>query len=147
MKWVLIYFVALFLTSQFLVGCSTPTKTMNLLTPDRFGLGKVEGTLDLAGTSNGSYYGEWGSANYGGHGAEFGDSYEDVKLEGNSEATMMWLEWDFPQWKEPDNYDKYLRERVRTLSLEKALLLAEREADQSVNSKVEEAAEVESVGE
>ena len=123
-----------------LAGCSTPTKTMNLLTPDRFGFGKVEGTLDLVGTSNGSYYGEWWGDPAGGHGGEYGNSYQDVNLDGTSEATMMWLEWDFPQWKEPDNYDRYLRERVRTLNLEKDLLIAERELkkrDDAIDKTIE----------
>ena len=138
MKWVLAYFVGLLGLAQ-LAGCSTPTKTMNLLTPDRFGFGKVEGTLDLVGTSNGSYYGEWwGNPGGGGHGREFGNSYQDVKLDGTSEATMMWLEWDFPQWKESTDYDLYLRERVRTLNLEKALLLAERESANLIEEEIEE---------
>jgi len=128
MKWVLAYFVALFGLTQ-LVGCTTPTKTLNLLTPDRLGLGRATGVMSMRGSSNGSYDGEWWGDPYGGHGGEFGDSSSDLDLEGESEADLVWLEWDFPQWKEPNDYDRYLRERVRTLSLEKELLLKEKDLE------------------
>ena len=127
MKWILVYFLGLFVFAQLLVGCTTPTKTLNLLTPDRIGVGKVRGNMNLTGKSNGWYEGEWG--NQYGHGYEEGYSSEDLYMEGESEADMIWLEWDFPQWKEPNDYDLYLRERVRTLSLEKDLILAEREIE------------------
>jgi hypothetical protein len=127
MKWILVYFVGLFVFMQLLMGCTTPTKTLNFLTPDRIGLGKVRGTMNLYGKSSGWYEGEWGDG--WGHGYENGMSSEDLVLTGESESDMIWLEWDFPQWKEPNDYDLYLRERVRTLSLEKELILAERELE------------------
>jgi len=136
MRWVLVYFVGLFVVSQLLVGCNNPTKALNWITPDRLGLGKVEGTMNLTGKSNGWYEGEWGDG--WGHGYEEGYSNEDIYMDGESEADMIWLEWDIPQWKEPTDYDRFLRERVRTLELERTLLLAERslkEQDKIIKKK------------
>ena len=130
MKWVLLYFGLLIGLSQ-LAGCNTPTKTMNLLTPDRLGIGKATGIMSMQGYSNGGYDGEWWGDNYGGggHGGEYGDSWSDVRMDGTSESTMVWLEWDFPQWKESNDYDLYLRERLRTLNLEKELIKTELELE------------------
>ena len=139
MRWIVVYFVGLFVLAQLLSGCNSPTEFLNLVTPDRLGLGKVQGTMNLTGKSTGWYDGEWDNG-WGNHGWEGGSSYENVKLEGESESDMIWLEWDFPSWKEPTDYDKYLRERVRTLNLEKELLIAERELEQKnrvINKTIE----------
>ena len=125
MKWILVYFLGLFVVAQLLMGCTTPTKTLNLLTPDRLGLGTVDGSIDLAGKSSGWMDGYWENWDGFGHsgGWQGGQIDMDHKLEGDSTSTMVWLEWDFPEWKQPDDYDAYLRERIRTLNLEKDLML------------------------
>ena len=122
MKWVALYFLGLLGVLQLLAGCNNPAKTMNLLTPDRLGIGQVNGTLDLTGTSNGTYDGGWDNG-WGNNGWESGETSSNIRLDGDSQATMIWFEWDFPSWEEPDDYDRYLRDRIRTLNLEKDLLL------------------------
>ena len=138
MKWVSAYFLGLFVFAQLLVGCTTPTKTLNLLTPDRIGIGRAKGVMSMEGFSHGHYNG--GYEDQWHHGEEWGDTWSHSEFSGESEADMIWLEWDFPQWKEPNDYDRYLRERVRTLSLEKDLILAEREIekrDKAINKTIE----------
>ena len=49
----------------------------------------------------------------------------EMDLRGDTESTMIWLEWDLPSFEEPTDYDRYLRERIRTLNLEKELLIQE----------------------
>tara|TARA_R110002051_G_scaffold172011_1_gene242479 strand:- start:2447 stop:2983 length:537 start_codon:yes stop_codon:yes gene_type:complete len=126
MKWAVVYFLCLFVVGQLLVGCNTPTKALNFITPDRIGVGKATGTMAMRGFSDGGYDGNWDNG-WGNNGWESGDTWSDMSLTGESESTMVWLEWDFPQWEEPNDYDRYLRDRVRTLNLEKELLIAERE--------------------
>ena len=121
-----------------LIGCATPTKTLNLLTPDRIGLGRATGTMAMQGKSYGGYDGEWWGDQYGGggHGGEFGDSWSDVKMDGTSESTMLWLEWDFPQWSDNaigSKTDKYMRERIRHLNYRMSMMEAEEENDQLVD--------------
>jgi hypothetical protein len=122
MKWVILYFIGLFAFAQLLAGCNNPTEAMNLLTPDRLGIGTIDGTMDLTGKSSGWYDGHYDNG-WGTHGFESGQTGADLKMEGSSNATMLWLEWDFPSWKEPNDYDQYLRDRIRTLNLEKDLML------------------------
>ena len=78
---------------------------MNFFTPDRFGYGIMQGTSTWKGS--GDITTIWNS--------DIGDIYWDV--EGEQESSIMYLEWDLPQW-EKNNYDKYLRDRVRQLSTE-----------------------------
>ena len=106
MKWIAVYFLGLFGLVQLLAGCNNPTKVMNLITPDRIGIGEVKG--HITGSTN--FTQEW-----------YPDGHFDADWD--SDSTMIWLEWDFPSWEEPDDYDRYLRDRVRTLNLEKDLLL------------------------
>ena len=49
----------------------------------------------------------------------------EMDFRGDTESTMIWLEWDLPSFKEPTDYDRFLRERIRTLNLEKELLIQE----------------------
>ena len=112
MKWVLIYFVLLFGLAH-LASCSTPEKTLNWITPDRLGAGVSQGTMSAHGTSN-----------------KFLNNQPvpmEMDIDGETYGTSIWLEWDFPQWEEKPDYDEYLRERVRTLHLEKLLLQKEQE--------------------
>ena len=59
--------------------------------------------------------------------------YDNGHFDANwdSTATIIWFEWDFPSWKEPTIYDAYLRDRVRTLNLEKDLLI-EKEVNRTI---------------
>tara|TARA_R110002051_G_scaffold78638_1_gene142234 strand:- start:2060 stop:2389 length:330 start_codon:yes stop_codon:yes gene_type:complete len=50
----------------------------------------------------------------------------EMDFRGDTESTMIWLEWDLPSFDEPTDYDRFLRERIRTLNLEKELLIQER---------------------
>lgn len=128
MKWVVVYFVGLFGLTQLLGGCNSPAKTLNLLTPDRIGIGRTKGVMSMEGFSHGHYSG--GYEDNWHHGEEWGDTWSHSEFSGESEADMIWLEWELPAWKEPSDYDNFLRERVRTLQLEKTLLLAERSLKQ-----------------
>ena len=49
----------------------------------------------------------------------------EMDFSGDTESTMIWLEWDLPSFEQPTDYDRYLRERIRTLNLEKELLIQE----------------------
>ena len=85
----------------------------NALTPDRLGAGVSQGTMTAHGVSN-----------------KFLNNQEEpiqMDIDGETYSTSVWLEWDFPQWKEEPNYDDYLRERIRVLRLEKILLEKEQE--------------------
>ena len=84
----------------------------NLITPDRLGVGMSEGNITAFGKSNKFMNNQ--------------PTEMEMDLRGDTESTMIWLEWDFPSFEEPTDYDRYLRERVRTLSLEKELLIHER---------------------
>jgi len=86
-------------------GCSTPEKTMNFFTPDRVGYGIMDGNMNWKGSGDMTTI--WNS--------DIGDIYWDVQ--GEQHTTMLYLEWDLPEWNE-SNYDRYLRDRVRRLSLE-----------------------------
>ena len=122
MKSAIVYYIITWIVFHMLAGCNNPTKALNLVTPDRLGIGTIDGTIDLAGKSSGWYDGGYDNG-WGNHGWESGQTGADLKIEGSSNATMLWLEWDFPSWKEPEDYDQYLRERIITLNLEKDLML------------------------
>ena len=87
------------------VGCRNPEKTMNFFTPDRLGYGIMDGRMNWKGV--GEIETIWQS--------DIGDIYWD--LDGEQQTIMIYLEWDLPEWEESD-YDRYLRDRVRQLSME-----------------------------
>ena len=120
MKYLFIYFVALYALAQVLAGCTSSPAALNLITPDRFGLGQSEGTMNMVGKSNGWMDGYWDNGGYGSGGGQQGGNMEsDHQLEGESQATMMWLEWDFPQWTSNpllSKEDRYMRDRIRHLN-------------------------------
>jgi len=89
----------------FLSGCSSPEKTMNFFTPDRLGYGIMDGQMNWKGS--GDITTIWNS--------DIGDIYWDV--EGESQSTMLYLEWDLPQWTDNSSADRYVRERVRAFNL------------------------------
>ena len=102
----IVYGIAIVVAAVFLLGgCSSPEKTMNFFTPDRLGYGIMNGTMNWKGV--GEIETIWQS--------DIGDIYWD--LDGEQQTTMLYLEWDLPQWNE-SNYDRYLRDSVRQLSIE-----------------------------
>jgi hypothetical protein len=116
MKWVILYFIGLFAFAQLLAGCNNPTEAMNLLTPDRLGIGTIDGTMDLTGKSNGWYDGHYDNG-WGNHGWESGQTGADFKMEGSSNATMLWLEKDL-----------MLKNKVITETIEKLDKVLDRES-------------------
>ena len=102
----------------FLPACNTPITILNAVTPDRLGVGTIDGTMDLTGKSSGWYDGNYDNG-WGNHGWESGQTGADLKMEGSSNATMLWLEWDFPKWTDgalDADADRYMRERIRHLN-------------------------------
>lgn len=89
---------------------------MDIITPDSFGVGKSEGTLDTVGKASGYYYGGWDNGR-GNHGWEDGGMNLDTKTNGTTESTSYWLTWDLPDWKEPPT--KY--EGISVAQLEQAI--------------------------
>ena len=80
----------------------------NAITPDRFGIGVSEGSMNAFGKSNKFMNNQ--------------PNQMEMDLRGDTDSTMIWLEWDLPSFREPTDYDAYLRDRVRTLNLERELL-------------------------
>tara|TARA_R110001583_G_scaffold1691_1_gene13071 strand:- start:1486 stop:1890 length:405 start_codon:yes stop_codon:yes gene_type:complete len=85
----------------------------NAITPDRFGIGMSEGNMNAFGKSNKFMKNQ--------------PNEMEMDFRGDTESTMIWLEWDLPSFEEPTDYDRFLRERIRTLNLEKELLIQERD--------------------
>ena len=144
MKYVFIYFVALFALAQVIAGCNTPTKALNLLTPDRIGLGRAEGVMSLNGFSHGGYHGEYGNDNWQ-YGEENGDTWSEMEMNGESSSKMIWLEWDFPQWKENPfeaKEDKYMRDRIRHLNYRMSMMEAESSNNELVDKWLEDKKDV-----
>ena len=92
----------------------------NLITPDRLGVGMSEGSISAFGKSNKFMNNQ--------------PTEMEMDFRGDTEATMIWLEWDLPSFKEPTDYDRYLRDRVRTLNLEKELLIQEIAIDKVIKN-------------
>jgi len=112
MKWVILYFIGLFAFAQLLAGCGNPGKALNFITPDRLGIGMSQGNMNAFGESNKFMKNQ--------------PNAMEIDFRGDTDAINVWLEWDFPSWSEPSDYDRFLRERVRTLQLEKTLLVVEK---------------------
>ena len=88
-----------------MAGCSSPQKTLDLLTPDTFGIGQMSGRITGGGTFKNN---EWG--------------YPDGKIEADydQEATLLYLEWRLPEWEKPqrrghDSTIIYLENRLQEL--------------------------------
>ena len=92
----------------------------NLITPDRLGVGMSEGSISAFGKSNKFMNNQ--------------PTQMEMDFRGDTEATMIWLEWDLPSFKEPTDYDRYLQERIRTLNLEKELLIKEIAVQKVINN-------------
>ena len=89
-------------------GCSSPQKTLDLLTPDTFGLGKMNGTITGATRGWQEHYTE---------------IHTDYDLD--QESTFLYLEWSLPEWDSPqkrghDSTIIYLESRLRELEEQEA---------------------------
>ena len=111
MKWVGVYFLALFVLAQLLAGCNSPVKAMNLLTPDRVGYGISNSTMTGLGIGNKTMRNQ--------------EEALELDFRGESEGSMIWLEWDFPSWREPNDYDRYTRAKIRDLNYRMSMMEAE----------------------
>ena len=90
----------------------------NAITPDRFGIGVSEGNMNAFGKSNKFINNQ--------------PNEMEMDFRGDTESTMIWLEWDLPSFNEPTDYDRYLRERIRTLNLEKQVIIQERAIQKAI---------------
>jgi hypothetical protein len=133
MKYILSSYWVICVCVALSTGCATPTQTFNLLTPDRIGIGKSTGIMNMQGNSHGQFSGH--QEGYGG-GDQHGESWSDMSLQGDSESTMIWLEWDFPSWNENSfqgETDRYMRDRIRNLKYRMSMMAAEEKNNQLVD--------------
>tara|TARA_R110001583_G_scaffold166571_2_gene319323 strand:- start:188 stop:526 length:339 start_codon:yes stop_codon:yes gene_type:complete len=56
----------------------------------------------------------------------------EMDFRGETDAINIWLEWDLPSFDEPTDYDRYLRDRIRTLNLEKQVIIQERAIQKAI---------------
>ena len=110
MKSALLYYIAAWIAFHLLASCGSPS--INWLAPDRIGVGMSEGNMTAFGKSNKFINNQ--------------PNEMEMDFRGDTVSTMVWLEWDLPSWEEPTDYDRYLRERIRTLNLEKELIIEEK---------------------
>jgi len=92
-------------------GCSTPAKTMNWLTPDRVGYGISHGTMTGLGVGNKTMRNQ--------------EEPLELDFNGDSQGSMIWLEWDLPSWKQPNERDRYTRAKIRDLNYRMSMMEAE----------------------
>ena len=106
MRFLVMYGIVVYLVIAILsTGCTGPMeRTLNVLTPDTFGVGRMDGTI--TGTTTQGFY-------------------PDGEIFADQEATILYVEWDLPQWKDRGlEYERYVRERQL---LRQAILDAESE--------------------
>jgi len=89
-------------------GCSSPQKTLDLLTPDTFGVGQVNGKITGSTIGWQDYH---------------PDVHTDYDLD--QESTILYLEWSLPEWDSPqrrghDSTIVYLENRLRELEEQEA---------------------------
>ena len=113
MDWRLIMRCFIILWSLCFLGCASFEKqsALNWVTPDRIGAGVSNGTLNAHGKGNKIIPNQ--------------EQPLDMDIDGTTYSTSIWFEWDLVPWKEEPDYDQYLRERIKTLRLEKILLQKE----------------------
>ena len=99
-----------------LLSCQSKEQVLDIVTPDSFSIGRAEGIMSMEGFSHGHYSGAYEDGWH--HGEEWGDTWSHTELEGESEATMFWLEWDLPSW-EQEKEAKY--EALSIIDIERAI--------------------------
>ena len=107
MKYILSLYWVICVCVALSTGCSTPAQTLNILTPDRLGYGIMDGSMNIKGTGNMNTI----------FNSHVGDVTMD--MEGSSETSMIYLEWDIPTWSDDtfeSSEDKYMRDRIRHLN-------------------------------
>ena len=122
MKFLTLYLLVCFAVALLLActaSCHAPKPIFNLLTPDRVGYGISNSNMTGLGIGNKTMRNQ--------------EEPLELDMRGESEGSMIWLEWDFPSWREPSDYDKYMRERIRHLNYRMSMMEAEEENDQLVD--------------
>lgn len=78
----------------FLASCGSPQKgtVVDLITPDTFGVGVSEGTIDGYGLGNKTMRNQ--------------EEPLELDFEGESKSTSVWLEWDLPTFTDHEALDK-----------------------------------------
>ena len=111
MKYIISFYWVIGVCVALSTGCNSPVKAMNILTPDRVGYGISNSTMTGLGMGN----------------KTMKNQAEPLELEfrGESEGSMIWLEWDFPSWREPNDYDRYTRAKIRDLNYRMSMMEAE----------------------
>ena len=115
MRFLFMYGIVLYLFIACLSsGCSSPATTMNFLTPDRIGYGVMDGTMHGYGLGNKTMRNQ--------------EQPLELDFNGESTSTVVFLEWDLPQWSENSfgsPTDRYMRERIRHLNARISMMEAE----------------------
>ena len=90
----------------------------NVISPDRIGIGMSHGNMNAFGRSNKFMKNQ--------------PNAMEMDFRGDTDAVNIWLEWDLPSFNEPTDYDRHLRERIRTLNLEKQVIIQERAIQKAI---------------
>jgi len=102
LKLFFVYWISLVVIAVFGTGCSSPAKAFNLITPDRVGYGILDGTMNGQGVGNKTMRNQ--------------EQPLELDFHGESEASMIWLEWDFPQWVDRTEERRDLRQRAKAVA-------------------------------
>jgi len=125
MRFLLMYGIVLYLFIALLAsGCSSPAQTLNVLTPDRLGYGIMDGSMNIKGTGNMNTI----------FNSHVGDVTMD--MEGSSETSIVYLEWDIPSWNDDvfeSKEDKYMRDRIRHLNYRMSMMEAEEKNNKTLD--------------
>tara|TARA_R110000787_G_scaffold4455_1_gene17025 strand:- start:38 stop:286 length:249 start_codon:yes stop_codon:yes gene_type:complete len=61
----------------------------------------------------------------------------ELDFRGESEGSMVWLEWDFPSWQQPNAYTRHTRAKIRNLNYRISRMEAEDKNNQLVDKWLE----------
>jgi len=102
LKLFFVYWLSLVVIALIGTGCSSPAKVFNLITPDRVGYGILDGSMTGLGVGNKTMRNQ--------------EQPLELDFHGDSEASMIWLEWDFPQWEDSSQKRRDLRNRAKAFA-------------------------------
>ena len=104
-------------------GCHAPKPFLNAITPDRIGYGISNSTMTGLGMGN----------------KTMKNQVDPLELDfrGESEGSMVWLEWDFPSWQQPNDYTRHTRAKIRNLNYRISMMEAEDKNNQLVDKWLE----------
>tara|TARA_R100001377_G_scaffold57580_1_gene34352 strand:+ start:199 stop:447 length:249 start_codon:yes stop_codon:yes gene_type:complete len=57
----------------------------------------------------------------------------ELDFRGESEGSMVWLEWDLPSWQQPNDYTRRTRAKIRNLNYRMSMMEAEDKNNQLVD--------------